>query len=107
MRPVYLQPVHMEPSMPGFDQGNFDTHLELDIHADKNNPQGFDPGAWIPYLTVSYQLQKVGSDWSTYASAIRYLGMQIAMMMPAIPVRLSCACEDINNVLGLDNNINT
>ena len=68
MRPVYLQPVHMAPSMPGLDQGNFDAHLELDIHADKNNPQGFDPGAWIPYLTVSYQLQKLGSDWSSFGT---------------------------------------
>lgn len=66
LRPVYLQSVHMAPSFPGLDQGNFDAHLELDIHADKNNPQGFEPGAWIPYLTVTYQLQKLGSDWSAF-----------------------------------------
>jgi uncharacterized protein involved in high-affinity Fe2+ transport len=23
-------------------------HLELDIHADKDNKQGFNPGGWIP-----------------------------------------------------------
>lgn len=65
LRPVYLQSVHMAPALPGLDKGNFDAHLELDIHADKNNPQGFDPGAWIPYLTVSYELWKIGSDWSS------------------------------------------
>lgn len=67
-RPVYLQPVHMTPTMPGLDTANADAHLELDIHADKNNPQGFDPGAWIPYLTVSYELQKIGTDWSTFGT---------------------------------------
>lgn len=66
-RPVYLQAVHMAPALPG-SAGNFDAHLELDIHADKNNPQGFEPGAWIPYLTVSYRLNKLGSDWSAFGT---------------------------------------
>jgi periplasmic iron binding protein len=65
VRPVYLQPVHMAPMMPGMNDNTFDAHLELDIHADKNNRQGFEPGAWVPYLTVSYELQKLGSSWST------------------------------------------
>lgn len=65
MRPVYLQPVHMSPSLPGMDASRADAHLELDIHADKDNAQGFDPGAWVPYLTVTYQISKKDSDWST------------------------------------------
>lgn len=68
LRPVYLQSVHMAPALPGMAEGNFDAHLELDIHADKNNPQGFEPGAWIPYLTVSYSLRKIGGDWSAQGS---------------------------------------
>jgi len=68
VRPVYLQPVHMAPAMPGLDQGDFDAHLELDIHADKDNAQGFAPGAWIPYLTVSYELKKADSDWSDFGT---------------------------------------
>ncbi len=68
LRPVYLQPVHMAPELPGMSHGPFDAHLELDVHADKNNPQGFDPGAWMPYLTISYHLQKIGSDWSSVGS---------------------------------------
>ena len=67
-RPVYLQPVRMAPALPGMDEMKADAHLELDIHADKNNAQGFEPGAWIPYLTVSYELQKLGSDWSTFGT---------------------------------------
>jgi uncharacterized protein involved in high-affinity Fe2+ transport len=67
MRPVYLQSVEMAPVMPGLNK-NTDVHLELDIHADKNNKQGFDPGAWIPYLTVSYVITKQGSDWMNFGS---------------------------------------
>lgn len=65
---VYLQPVHMAPVLPGMNGASFEAHLEIDIHADKNNAHGFDPGAWIPYLTVSYELKKLGSDWSTFGT---------------------------------------
>lgn len=68
LRPVYLQPVHMAPALPGINNGPFDAHLEIDVHADKNNPQGFAPGAWVPYLTVSYQVEKLGTHWSTFGT---------------------------------------
>ena len=68
LHPVYLQPVHMAPELPGMDKGPFDAHLEVDIHADKDNAQGFQPGAWIPYVTVGYQLEKIGSDWSAFGT---------------------------------------
>ena len=68
LHPVYLQPVDMAPMLPGMDAAKADAHLEIDIHADKNNPQGFPPGAWIPYLTVSYQIQKIGTNWSTFGT---------------------------------------
>ena len=58
----------MAPMLPGMDKGPFDAHLEVDIHADKDNKQGFNPGAWVPYLTVSYQIVKEGSDWSTFGT---------------------------------------
>ncbi len=68
LHPVYLQPVDMAPMLPGMNGAAFDAHLEIDIHADKNNPQGFEPGSWIPYLTVSYQIRKQGSDWSSFGT---------------------------------------
>jgi uncharacterized protein involved in high-affinity Fe2+ transport len=68
IHPVYLQPVHMAPMLPGMDKGPFDAHLEVDIHADKDNKQGFNPGGWIPYLTVSYLIVKEGSNWSTFGT---------------------------------------
>ncbi|TBW57611.1 hypothetical protein EZI54_06095 [Marinobacter halodurans] len=58
---VYLQPVTMEPAgQKPADQA--DVHLEADIMALEDNPNGFAPGAWIPYLTVDYSLQRKGSD---------------------------------------------
>jgi len=60
---VYIQPVTMEPMLPGMGPG--DIHLEADIKALADNPNGFSEGAWIPYLTVSYTITKKGTDWST------------------------------------------
>jgi periplasmic iron binding protein len=59
---VYLQPVMMEPMLPGM-AAPADVHLEADIHAEKGNPSGFGPGDWIPYLGITYRLEKLGSDW--------------------------------------------
>ncbi|HET7588487.1 MAG TPA: iron transporter [Gammaproteobacteria bacterium] len=69
---VYLQPVHMAPMLPGMDAGATDVHLEADIHADRDNPQGLSPGAWVPYLTITYHITKEGSDWGTFG---RFMAM--------------------------------
>lgn len=61
---VYLQPTKMEPMLPGMMKPT-DIHLEADIHALKGNNNGFGEGEWMPFLQVTYQIQKVGSDWST------------------------------------------
>lgn len=60
---VYLQPVKMQPTLPGMDGA--DVHLEADIHAVKGNPNGFGAGEWMPYLGITYLIEKRGSDWST------------------------------------------
>ncbi|MDA3921389.1 MAG: iron transporter [Salinisphaera sp.] len=65
INPVYLQAVDMAPVLPGLNSSKANIHLEADIHADKGEKHGFDPGAWVPYLTVSYELTKKDSDWST------------------------------------------
>jgi uncharacterized protein involved in high-affinity Fe2+ transport len=59
---VYLQPVEMEP--PGMMRAaaGSDIHLEADIHANGDNKQGFSEGAWIPYLSIGYELTKVGAE---------------------------------------------
>ncbi len=58
---VYLQPITMEPEgmmRPAVDS---DIHLEADIHALANNPNGMAEGEWVPYLSVSYTLTKLDS----------------------------------------------
>lgn len=66
---VYLQSVMMEPMMPGMHEAA-DIHLEADIHADKGNKNGFGPGDWIPYLGITYRLQKIGTTWETFGEFV-------------------------------------
>lgn len=60
---VYLQAVEMEPHMPGMMPA--DVHIEADIHAIEGNNNGFAAGEWMPYLGITYQIRKIGTDWST------------------------------------------
>jgi len=60
---VYLQPVVMVPMLPGM-KADSDVHLEADIRALPKNPNGFGPGEWVPYLGITYRLDKLGSDWT-------------------------------------------
>ncbi len=59
---VYLQPVTMDP--PGMMRPAVDSdiHLEADIHAVADNPNGFADGEWMPYLVIHYRLTKAGSS---------------------------------------------
>lgn len=59
---VYLQPVTMEPAGMMLDAAKSDIHLEADIHAIGNNPNGFAEGDWIPDLVIKYELKKNGSS---------------------------------------------
>src|SRR3989304_8649342 len=58
---VYLQPVTMEPEGIMKPPTESDIHLEADIQALENNPNGYAEGAWIPYLKVQFELMKEGS----------------------------------------------
>ncbi len=57
---VYLQPIEMAPPGMMHDAKDSDVHLEADIKAAKGNPNGFAQGDWIPYLSVDFELTKVG-----------------------------------------------
>mgnify|MGYP003650309204 CR=1 FL=1 len=86
---VYLQPIKMDP--PGMMQpaDKTDIHLEADIHALADNPNGFGEGEWVPYLDVSFALTKinsgekisgtlmpmVASDGPHYGDNVKLLGM--------------------------------
>ena len=60
---VYLQPVEMEPEGHMRKASESDIHIEADIHALANNPNGFEEGAWIPYLIVKFEVSKIGADF--------------------------------------------
>ncbi len=59
---VYLQPVTMEPDGMMRKAEESDIHLEADIHAMASNPNGFEEGAWMPYLVIKYEVSKVGGS---------------------------------------------
>ena len=58
---VYLQPVVMEPDGMMRKAEESDIHIEADIKALAGNPNGFEEGAWIPYLVVRFEVTKVGT----------------------------------------------
>ena len=60
---VYLQPVEMEPEGMMKKASDSDIHLEADIHALANNPNGFEEGAWMPYLVIKFEVSKIGGDF--------------------------------------------
>lgn len=59
---VYLQAVEMEPSGIMKSRAESDIHLECDIKAGENNPNGFASGEWIPNLTIHYTLTKLDTN---------------------------------------------
>jgi uncharacterized protein involved in high-affinity Fe2+ transport len=59
---VYLQPVEMDPPDMMLPAKDSDVHLEADIKAAKNNPNGFAQGDWIPYLVVKFALTKLDDN---------------------------------------------
>ena len=58
---VYLQPIQMEPAHMMRAAADSDVHLEADIHATRDNKNGFANGDWVPNLPISYVLSKDGA----------------------------------------------
>jgi uncharacterized protein involved in high-affinity Fe2+ transport len=59
----YLTGIEMEPMPAGSAMGSDAVHLELDVHAAKDEAHGFAEDAWVPYFTITYTIEKVGSDF--------------------------------------------
>ena len=59
----YLVGIEMAPMPAGMSMGPDTVHLETDVHATADNVQGFADGAWIPYMAITYTLEKLGTDW--------------------------------------------
>jgi uncharacterized protein involved in high-affinity Fe2+ transport len=61
--PHYLLGIEMAPMTKGMDMGPGAVHLEVDVHATKDDKRGFKEDEWIPYLTISYTIEKVGTKF--------------------------------------------
>ena len=62
---VYLQPIEMEPAGMMKAAAESDVHLESDIHAAKDNTNGFAEGDWIPDLAITYTLEKADGSYKS------------------------------------------
>lgn len=62
---VYLQPIEMDPPDMMRAAAQSDLHLEADIHAAKDNRNGFAEGDWVPSLTVTFEVVKLDGDAPT------------------------------------------
>jgi uncharacterized protein involved in high-affinity Fe2+ transport len=61
--PHYLLGIEMAPMTKSMDMGPKAVHLEVDVHATKDDKRGFKEDEWIPYLTISYTIEKVGTKF--------------------------------------------
>jgi hypothetical protein len=59
---AYLVDIGMSP-MPPMPMGPDTIHLECDVSATADNQHGFAEGDFVPYLTCSYVIEKLESDW--------------------------------------------
>lgn len=59
----YLVGVEMAPMPADMPMGPDVIHLEADVHATAGNTYGFGDGAWIPYLTIAYEIGRQGTPW--------------------------------------------
>lgn len=86
---VFLQPIEMDPPGMMRDAAQSDIHLEADIHAVADNPNGFAEGDWMPYLVLRFELTKldtgerlegelmpmVASDGPHYGDNVKLMGL--------------------------------
>jgi uncharacterized protein involved in high-affinity Fe2+ transport len=61
--PHYLLGIEMQPMPKGMDHGANAVHLEVDVHATKDEKHGFKVDEWIPYLTIAYTIEKIGTNF--------------------------------------------
>lgn len=54
---VYFQPIELDGALMRAAAGA-DIHLEADIRATRDDPDGYAEGDWRPFLTVTYRLTK-------------------------------------------------
>jgi uncharacterized protein involved in high-affinity Fe2+ transport len=61
--PAYLTGIEMDRHPAGMSMSAGAVHVEIDIHAAKGESHGFPEDAWIPYLTVTLTVEKIGGGY--------------------------------------------
>ncbi|MGO9487032.1 MAG: iron transporter [Rhodomicrobium sp.] len=61
----YLVGIEMAPMAANMVHGGDAVHIEADVHATADNVYGYPDGAWVPYLSIEYTLEKKGSQWKS------------------------------------------
>jgi uncharacterized protein involved in high-affinity Fe2+ transport len=69
--PHYLLGIEMSAMPKGTEMGHDAVHLEVDVHATKDETHGLADGEWVPYLTISYTIEKVGSNFKRTGTCCR------------------------------------
>jgi uncharacterized protein involved in high-affinity Fe2+ transport len=68
--PHYLLGIKMAPMTAGMAMSSNAVHIEIDVHATKNDERGFKEDEWITYLTISYTIEKVGTTFKTSGNVL-------------------------------------
>jgi len=86
---AYSEAVAMDEYWGGPPPHEADIHIEADIHAIKGNRYGFRAGEWIPYLSIHYTLELLGTDkklsgqlWQMMAKDGPHYGLNLKMLGP-------------------------
>jgi uncharacterized protein involved in high-affinity Fe2+ transport len=61
--PHYLLGIEMSAMPKGTEMGHDAVHLEVDVHATKDEKHGLADGEWVPYLTITYTIEKIGTNF--------------------------------------------
>ncbi len=61
--PHYLIGIEMDPMPKNMSHGPDAVHLELDVHATKDEKHGFKEDEWIPFLTIEYTIEKTSGGF--------------------------------------------
>jgi uncharacterized protein involved in high-affinity Fe2+ transport len=61
--PNYLTGIEMDRHPRGMAMGKDAIHVEIDVHATKDEKHGFAEDAWVPYLTIHTTIEKIGAKY--------------------------------------------
>ncbi|MFT3848563.1 MAG: iron transporter [Propionivibrio sp.] len=59
----YMQPIELEGHRENLPREQADAYFVAHLKAASAHPHGYSKFAWIPFLNVSYTLEKLDSDW--------------------------------------------